>query len=878
MKYFQFGEWKSYDGEMTDALALEILGRAEEARRQFSSYPLEKILDVCDRVADLWANPAYPRRQKMERALPELTGFSSEMIDLAFRELESIFRRRNLEKKIRTELNIPEGPLSQMKYDATTGTHLSWEPIGVLLHVLSGNVFLVGAGSLLEGLMTRNVSVLKMSSGETQFMPELVNSFLEVDSDGVVSKSFALIEYSSKNRAVLDTFKKNVDGIIVWGGEDAVRGYRNDVPARTRVIVFGPKLSVGIATNLGIDDLGVDAVSDRLAKELAIWDQNACTAPQVLFVESKVRAREVAEQTARRAAEWQKRLPVGPADLNTAVEIQKWRGRYEVQEARGQALVFGAESSVDWTIIYDETLALESSPLHRTIRVVPFDDIESVSREIGKLRSYVQTVGLVTGRDEFSKWCHRLGSLGVLRILDLGDMSTGGEIDHPHDGMYDLPQLMNQVVIQSRRFPEEMAEFRPIQARLAELEIKLADTLRHAKTFSPYQSFDLNKVKSFTDLQLLPLTTRAVLEQGLPPAGHGLLSPGVEGGYVTRSGGSTGEPVYSILDGADWKALVRNGVRQFRALGFAPSDRVANFMMAGDLYGSFVSFDHIFQTLGTQCFSFSHQLDPEFFLKVAKQFGINSVVGIPSSILPMLRQVHALDPKFTLQKLLYAGLPLSRGDAEWLRNALGLRRIASVIGTTDSGQYAYQCERQSGQLHHLVEDFVHVELVDEDGRAVPLGETGKIALTCLEKKAVPLIRYLVGDQGRFVEGVCACGRTDRVLEYQGRADNFISIGLMNVPYSDLERGLEGVPYSLLQVVGKTDSRGEVLALHLERTEDSWSAEKVRAMVLERIPAFRKRLEDGSLAELEIRFFKNGGLPRNPRTGKVKLILDQRLDA
>lgn len=879
MTYFQFGQWKTSEGAMDEALASDILKSAETARARISAYPIEKILDLCEQVADLWSNPNYERRQRMEKVLPELTGFSSAMIDLAFQELASIFRRKNLEKKMRTELGLAEGPLSQVKFDDRTGTHLQWEPIGVLLHVLSGNVFLVGAGSLLEGLMTRNVSILKMSSAETQFMPELVQSFQEVDRDGVVSGSIALIEYSSKNKSAMDTFKKGVDGIIVWGGEDAVRGYRNDVPARTRVIVFGPKLSVAVATLKGVDEVGIDLVADRIAKELSIWDQNACTAPQVLFVESKALGRGIAEQTAKSMEVWQKRLPVGPADLNTAVEIQKWRGRYEIQEARGHALVFGSQGSVNWTIIYDETMALESSPLHRTIRIVPFEKAAEVAEQIGQLRSYVQTVGLMTTQTEFSEWCRTLGSLGVLRILDLGDMSTGGEIDHPHDGMYDLPQLMNQVVIQSRRFPKEMREYLPLGVRNQDLEIKLAETLKHASTFAPYQNvLSEISVKTFSDLTQLPLLTRADLERYLPPVGRGLLSSIVEGGYVTRSGGSTGEPVYSVLNGADWKALVRNGVRQFRTLGLLPSDRMANFMMAGDLYGSFVSFDHICQAVGVQSFNFCHQLSAELFLKVANQFSINVVIGIPSTILPLLREVHAMDPGFRLDKIIYAGLPLSKDDANWLRVNLRVARISSVIGTTDSGQIAYQCEKQSGQLHHLVEDFVHVELVDDSGAIVPEGETGKIALTCLEKSAVPLVRYLVGDQGRILSGTCACGRTDRVIEYQGRADNVLSVGLLNLSYQEVERGLEGIPYSLLQIIARTKSQKEVLVINLERprAEGAWTPEKAQGAFLEKLPAIQKRVTEGALS-IELNFFPPGGLPRNPRTGKVKLIVDERLN-
>ena len=62
---------------------------------------------------------------------------------------------------------------------------------------------------------------------------------------------------------------------------------------------------------------------------------------------------------------------------------------------------------------------------------------------------------------------------------------------------------------------------------------------------------------------------------------------------MSRSGGSTGEPKFSIYDGHDWDALVSHAARIFSSMGIQPGDRVANLMLTGDLYGSFVSFDHV---------------------------------------------------------------------------------------------------------------------------------------------------------------------------------------------------------------------------------------------------------------------------------------------
>jgi phenylacetate-CoA ligase len=50
-----------------------------------------------------------------------------------------------------------------------------------------------------------------------------------------------------------------------------------------------------------------------------------------------------------------------------------------------------------------------------------------------------------------------------------------------------------------------------------------------------------------------------------------------------------------------------------------------------------------------------------------------------------------------------------------------------------------------------------LEVVDETGRPVPPGGTGRVLLTTLLNYQTPLIRYDVGDEA-VVGGLCACGR------------------------------------------------------------------------------------------------------------------------
>ena len=876
-RYF-LGEWVSGENPLTvDEVAL-LCRKAEQNRMEMARYPQDKILQLLKEVHDLWKNPLYPRLKTLREKLPAETGFSSEMIELGIQELVWTLDPEVLVKKLNAEMrSVP--PTPEFLYRPESQTLLHREPLGIVLHVLSGNVFLVGVGSLMEGLLTNNITFLKMSSHEKVFLPELIRSIQEVDKDGVVSRSIALVDYASTQTEVISEFKKRVDGIVVWGGEDAVKAYRSGLPARSRLILFGPKLSLAVVTNEGLAREGLANVAGSLAFEISIWDQNACTAPQLCFVEGEKNAKALLEALSSQLELKASQLPAGDTDLHTAVEIQKLRSVAELAESRGEGKLFGSRGNVDWTVYYSKDPTIEPSPLHRTLKIVPYESLDTVFCEMQKLRGYLQTVGLSAGESESQELRLELASRGALRIFAIGQM-TGGEIDDPHDGAYDLPQLVNFIVT---RLPKKSFEtgdphdFLPLNWKQQILDQRLRTLVGKARSSLFYQArFAGLEINSVKDLVKVPVLTRQQMESNMPPAGQGLQTGVYQGGYVSRSGGSTGAPKFSIYDSRDWENLVSEAVRVLRASGLEKRDRVANCMLAGDLYGSFVSFDHINCRVGAMTFAFAGQVTPEVFLDTWRKFNINCLQAMPSVAVPLLRAVKRLEPTFTLEKFIYAGVPLSGSDRQWLIANLSMKRISSIIGANDGGQLAYQCESQSGAFHHVVDDFNYVEIVDDNGLPVADGESGKVVITSLLKFAFPLIRYDLGDSARFVNQPCACGRTARVIEYLGRSDDTICIGNMNVRYRDIAEALKAFPISALQVIAKNEPDGEYLCLKAE-TEviGEAAAEELYRALLNKEPKLQERLHDKSLLRVEVECVKPGTLPRNPRSGKIKTLCDER---
>ena len=97
--------------------------------------------------------------------------------------------------------------------------------------------------------------------------------------------------------------------------------------------------------------------------------------------------------------------------------------------------------------------------------------------------------------------------------------------------------------------------------------------------------------------------------------------------------------------------------------------------------------------------------------------------------------------------------------------------IANSWGTSEGGVLARGCYRGVGM--HLTDDLVIVEPVDENDKPVPCGvEFAKIYLTNLFNPLLPLIRYEITDQVKFLDDPCPCGSAHRrIADIQGRLDD-----------------------------------------------------------------------------------------------------------
>lgn len=321
-------------------------------------------------------------------------------------------------------------------------------------------------------------------------------------------------------------------------------------------------------------------------------------------------------------------------------------------------------------------------------------------------------------------------------------------------------------------------------------EARLRQIVRHAWAASPGQRARLEagglangELAGVEELARVPVLRKVELPavQGVDPPFGGLL--GVPLGSLARVFVSPG-PVYDPQGpGADFW---RFGTA-LAAAGFTAGDVVLN------------CFSYHLTPAGFMCDAAARALgcvvipggvgNQELQVRVLHDTRATGYIGLPSYLLALLEQAARGGVALQLRKALVSAEPLPPS----LRARLGELGVSvfQAYGTADLGLIAYECERQEGL--HLDEGLV-VEVCDpQTGQPVPVGETGEVVATLLDR-TYPLIRLGTGDLSAFVPEPCPCGRSaPRVRGWLGRAGEGVKVRGIFVYPRQLEEALTQVP-------------------------------------------------------------------------------------
>ena len=334
-------------------------------------------------------------------------------------------------------------------------------------------------------------------------------------------------------------------------------------------------------------------------------------------------------------------------------------------------------------------------------------------------------------------------------------------------------------------FDRETETLRLTEAKALQF-CKLREMVRYAYAKNPVyrRLYDAAGVKpddlrSLADLAQFPIVRKETLSSHYP---WGMLSDGLESkvAKVFLSGGTSGSPIVMAYTHREYAWMVECAARLFPAAGVLPASVPGS---KGGVVGHFLPLgSHVTQALYDGAALAGCRVVPVHFryeeeekhLEMIADFNMQALtiapVGAKGANLQALLEADRNEVILRqVDTILSIGAPMPLRMQQELRKEG--KTVLSAYGSTEIGSIGYvsrDCTLPTGAFH-VHADNTLIEIIDENGDPVPLGNPGYVVATALgeaelEERAMPMIRYLLGDQASVLEGEsCACGRTPIVL-------------------------------------------------------------------------------------------------------------------
>ncbi len=212
-------------------------------------------------------------------------------------------------------------------------------------------------------------------------------------------------------------------------------------------------------------------------------------------------------------------------------------------------------------------------------------------------------------------------------------------------------------------------------------------------------------------------------------------------------------------ESAQWRGRAWWGMRRGDPLvalwGREPSDPQSSWLVAWR--------ERRRNWLRLPAFELTHR-DLKAHVKRIEKFKPRYIYGYSSAVyqLAAFYSEHAIPPPPHLRAIFFTADVLGGFQRRIVERTLKAPAVCEV-GSSEVGAFAFEC--REGGIHGAVEN-VYLEVL-RDGTPVPPEEEGDLVVTVLHNRAMPLIRWDLGNRARLIPDRCSCGRYLPRLEFPG---------------------------------------------------------------------------------------------------------------
>lgn len=305
------------------------------------------------------------------------------------------------------------------------------------LHITAGNAPAVPIVSALRAIGTKSAAVIKSPYGATLPGALLAAAACSVAPDHPITRSLSVVYWPGGDEAVEGPFflPGAFDRIVVWGAPDAVASVRKRAMF-TKIVCLNPRYGMSWIGREAFEPGALQGVAARAAVDTMIWNQKACIASLVHYVEGgEEEALDYAQALHEALTSWDRLAPnfVSP---HARGQIRRLR-RGKFLHAKWLVNPTGKTPSSAVVVLPGEFNLLDH-PMSRVVVVRPVAGLEDV---FPLLHHGVSVVGLFP-EPRRQELCDRILARGVSSVLPLGECESmyGGMA---HDGMKVLSELVD---------------------------------------------------------------------------------------------------------------------------------------------------------------------------------------------------------------------------------------------------------------------------------------------------------------------------------------------------------------------------------------------------------------------------------------------------
>jgi len=292
---------------------------------------------------------------------------------------------------------------------------------------------------------------------------------------------------------------------------------------------------------------------------------------------------------------------------------------------------------------------------------------------------------------------------------------------------------------------------------------KLKQIVKHA-----YENVDLYKEKydkagitpedihSIDDINKLPIITKSELKSGYPDK---VLAKNIDKNdcYIISTTGSTGVPLKIFYEKKDFiedvactsPALVQKWTNR-------KIKKIITFLVR-DINAAEEIFIRQIPKIFLRNFYFDNALsNPKDQILAIQKFKPDVIFTYPSVLRNIVSELQNNNIKIYHPKLILTTAEmLDKPTRELFSAFFDNTEFYDLYGTTEGGR-AIECKNHNG-LHIFAWNNI-IEILDEQGKRLPDGSSGRIVFTNLYSKATPVIRYSgLGDLAVMNNKPCSCG-------------------------------------------------------------------------------------------------------------------------